>query len=328
MMMQSLLSAAVVALGAAAATATVAPSPAPTPAGAAPAPAVVTATADPAFTPFPPAECNGSKDHKPCPPATPGPDSIAMIDGKAAVNPSAPFAAGETLTYEAEWMGIDVGSATSVVEAGVTFRGRPAIHLKASGSSNRAFSLFYRIRDAQESWIDPVGFYSLGFVNDQNEGGNVDHQDWVMDYERALAHRHRRVTVKHGKIKEYDLDIPLSLSRVQDAYSMTYFYRAFPLKVGQKLTADVFTDKKIWKLTVEALAKETVKTPAGTFECIKVRPTVTLDGKEQNNGEMTVWITDDERRMPVKTQASTPFGKVNAVLTKFEQGKVDPTASR
>jgi len=273
----------------------------------------------PEFTPFPPAECNGSPDHKPCPSATPGPDSITMIDGKAAVNPVAPFAHGETLTYEAEWMGIDVGSATSTVEM-TTFRGRPAIHLKASGSSNRTFSLFYRVRDAQESWIDPVGLYSLGFVDDQNQGGTVDKQDFVMDYERAVAHRHRVHTKKDGKLETYDLDIPLTMTHVQDAYSMTYFYRAFALKVGQKLETDVFTDKKIWKLTVEALGKETVKTPAGTFECIKVRPTVTYQGKPENKGEMTIWVTDDDRRIPVKTQATTPFGKVNAVLTKFDQG--------
>ena len=73
------------------------------------------------------------------------------------------------------------------------------------------------------------------------------------------------------------------------------------------------------------IGKESLKTSAGTFDCLKVRPTVSLDGVPDKKGEMTVWISDDDRRIPVKTQASLPFGKVNAVLTKFTQGAAAKT---
>lgn len=268
----------------------------------------------------PPVECNGSKDHSPCPAATPGPESVTLIDGQPAPPPSAPFAAGETLTYEVEWMGIDVGSATSIVETGTTFDGKPAIHLKASASSGRAFSFVKNAHGASESWIDPDGLFSLGFVTDQHDGSTVDTQTFGLDYAHALAHRNRVVTQKDGSLKTYDLDIPITRSRVQDAYSMTYLYRAFPLKIGQRLESDVFVDKKMWKLTVEVIGKETLKTAAGTFDCLKVRPSVSVDGVPDKKGEMTVWISDDARRIPVKTQAALPFGKVNVVLTKFTQG--------
>lgn len=274
-----------------------------------------------AMLPKPPAECNGSRDHSPCPAATPGPDSVTLIDGKPAPPPSAPFASGESLTYEVNWMGIDVGSATSIVETGVTFEGRPAIHLKANASSGRAFSFVKNVQGASESFIDPEGLFSLGFVTDQHDGGSIDTQTFVLDYEHALAHRNRVVTQKDNSLKTYDLDIPITRSRVQDAYSMTYLYRAFPLKVGQKLESDVFVDKRMWKLIVDVIGKETLKTPAGTFDCVKVQPSVSLDGVPDKKGEMTVWISDDARRIPIKTQASLPFGKVNAVLTKFKQGK-------
>lgn len=267
-----------------------------------------------------PAPCNGSKDGSPCPPATPGPAGTVTIDGKPAPPASAPFAMGETLVYEVDWMGIDVGSVTSKAEPGVVMtNGRSAIHLSASGSSNRSFSLFYSARGAEESWIDSSGLFSLGFVHDENYGGQVDHQTWSMDYPASLAHRHRVRKKKSAPTATTDLDVPLTMTNVQDEYSATYFYRAFPLKVGQKLEMDVFQDKDMWKISVEALAKETIKVPAGTFDCLKVRPTGTRNGVPLKKGEMTVWVTDDARRIPVKTQASTPFGKVNAVLTSWSQ---------
>lgn len=275
------------------------------------------------------APCNGAKDHSPCPAATPGPLGGVTIDGKPAPTASAPFAAGETLVYEVDWMGIDVGSVTSKAEPIVlASTGHAAIHLSAAGSSNRSFSLFYSARGAEESWIDSSGLFSLGFVHDEHYGGQVDHQEWSMDYAAALAHRHRTRQKKSAAAVTTDLDVPLTMTNVQDEYSATYFYRAFPLKAGQKLEMDVFQDKDMWKISVEALAKETIKVPAGTFDCLKVRPTATRNGVALKKGEMTVWVTDDAKRIPVKTQASTPFGKVNAVLTSWsQQGAPAPSPS-
>ena len=68
------------------------------------------------------------------------------------------------------------------------------------------------------------------------------------------------------------------MMHVQDAYSMTYYYRAFPLKDQDVLESDVYTDGKLWKLKVEVLGKDGVKTGAGSFNCLKIRPTVTLNG--------------------------------------------------
>jgi hypothetical protein len=297
-------------------------------AAATPASASVMPLAKPVAAATAAAECNGSPDHSPCPKATPGPASVTTIDGVPVTPGVAPFAKGEVLTYDVEWMGISVGQGTSRVEPGVTYDGKTSIHLTASGSSSRSFALFYSGRGASESWIDPKTYASLGWVSDQKDGSNVDKQTWVMDYVHALAHRNRIVTQKNGSISNYDLDIPLTMSNVQDAYSMTYFYRAFPLKVGQKLESDVFTDKKIWKLTVEVLGKEKVKTDAGTFDCVKVKPTVSFNGVPEKKNEATMWVTDDERRIPVKVQSSTTFGKVNAELVKFSQGaKDDPPAT-
>lgn len=249
--------------------------------------------------------------------------SVTLLDGVEATPTAAPFRDGESLTFSATWMNISVGDATMTVDTAGRFEGKPAIHLKAHASSNRAFSLFFSIKDAGESWVDPEGLYSLGFVSDQKEGNIEDYQKWVMDYDRAVATRHRARRKDGGELKSSRKDHPIDTTHVQDAFSMLYYYRAFPLKVGSKLESDVFVSRKVWKLTVEVIGQEKVRVPAGTFDCLKIRPRVTLDGEEQKKGQMTIWITDDDRKIPVKIQSEVPLGKVNAVLSKLKEGKPD-----
>lgn len=247
--------------------------------------------------------------------------SVTLLDGVPTQPSNIPFRDGESLTFSATWTGISVGDATMTVDTSGTFEGKPAIHLKAKASSSRAFSLFFSIRDAGESWVDPEGLYSLGFVSDQKEGSIEDYQKWVMDYEEGVATRHRARRKDGGAVKNSTKDYTLSKTHVQDAFSMIYYFRAFPIQKGSKLESDVFVSKKVWNLTVEVVGEEKVKVPAGTFDCLKVKPEVSLDGEKQNRGQMTIWVTNDERKLPVKIQSDLPLGKVNAVLTKFKEGK-------
>src|SRR5207253_8067742 len=94
-------------------------------------------------------------------PSLPLPKSVPMIDGKPVKIDEVPFGHGETLEYRANWMGMDVGTATMSVEEGATFEGKPAIHIFGKAKSSRTFSMFFSIKDAAESWIDPDGLFSL-----------------------------------------------------------------------------------------------------------------------------------------------------------------------
>ncbi len=247
--------------------------------------------------------------------------AITTIDGKPVSPNDVPFMHGEELTFTGTWMNISVGTGVMTVETDATFDGKPAIRLKADVKSNARFSLFFSIEDAGESWIDPVELHSLGFVSDQQEGNISDYQRWVIDNDKGVATRHRTRRKADGPVQRTEKDYPLTHTHVQDPASMVYFFRAFDLKVGQKLESKVFVSRKVWDLEVSVVGKETVKVPAGTFECLKVKPKVSLDGQVQKKGDMTIWVTDDSRKMPVKIVSEVPLGKVNLTLTKYKEGK-------
>ena len=99
-------------------------------------------------------------------------------------------------------------------------------------------------------------------------------------------------------------------------YARTLDYSS--LKVNDLIHLHNFYKNKVYDLDVKYLGKETVEVPAGTFECIIVEPLVKEGGLFKHEGNIIVWLTDDELKMPVKVRTKVVIGHVEAKLTKYE----------
>jgi len=62
------------------------------------------------------------------------------------------------------------------------------------------------------------------------------------------------------------------------------------------------------------VAKEKVVVPAGTFDTIKVKTLIKFEGLFVNKGEVFIWFTDDEVKMPVKIESKIKVGTITALL--------------
>jgi hypothetical protein len=56
---------------------------------------------------------------------------------------------------------------------------------------------------------------------------------------------------------------------------------------------------------------------AGTFKCIVIEPMVTEGGLFKSEGNILVWLSDDDRKIPVKVATKIPIGYVEAKLTRY-----------
>ena len=240
--------------------------------------------------------------------------SMTMLNGVAATPGKAPFADGELLTHELYFRFLTVGTGTMSVDKGVSYDGQPAIHLSGAVSAS-AFGLT-SMAGANDSWIDPTGLFSLGFVTDQDGPKVDDREEWRLDNTKAIATRDR--VRKKGDAPETasHKEYALAKTHVQDVFSMLYFFRAFPVKVGDVLESDVYVSKKLWSLKFRVVKRENVKVPAGKFACLKVVPEITRDGEKAQSGQVTVWVTDDAQKIPVKIWTATKFGKLEAALLR------------
>lgn len=65
--------------------------------------------------------------------------------------------------------------------------------------------------------------------------------------------------------------------------------------------------------------REKVETPAGTFDCLVVEPTLRSGAFFKNEGKLTIWLTDDDRRMPVLMRSKLPIGAISVELTEYQR---------
>ncbi|MBI3553644.1 MAG: DUF3108 domain-containing protein [Elusimicrobia bacterium] len=218
----------------------------------------------------------------------------------------------EQLTYDVSWGLIGVGQATLEAADLVDFDGKPAYRILSRAVSNGFCDTFYKVRDLNESWIDATTLTSLAYSKKLREGHFV-RDEWVT-YDTGT----RRFLARWvGKDNNYSVRTGTIPASVQDILSSLYYIRSQNLVPGSDVTLDVNT-KDNWPLMVRVVRKERVRTPAGTFEAILVEPGLRQEGLFIQKGKkLQVWLSDDDKKIPVMMKVEVFFGHVSAKLAKM-----------
>lgn len=213
-----------------------------------------------------------------------------------------PFAR-EQLIFSLYWSGIHVGTAT--LEA---VKGETASSITSIVHSNAVISSFYKVDDRAESRLlkgRPVGFTLL-----QSEGKHRGNKETIFEPER------NRVTyINHLDKSRYEHD---TSGKLWDVISGFYYLRRQPLETGRSVYISMFDSNKFYNAEVKVVRREVVALEDGQeISTIIVEPRLKSEGLFQKSGEMLVWLTDDERRMPVRMEAKIKIGRVTAKLKSF-----------
>jgi len=184
-------------------------------------------------------------------------------------------------------------------------RGRPCYRIVSDARTNDFFSKFYQVRDRYESFMDTTELYSLHYEKHVREGKFKRDEAVEFDQEAHIA-----------TYKDKTVPIP---PRAQDVLSALYYVRTLPLEPGQDIALANHTDGKNYPLVVKVHGRERVKVDAGEFDCLVVEPILRGPGVFTQKGRLTVWLTDDDVRMPVLMKSKVVIGYVAAVLKSYQQ---------
>jgi len=220
------------------------------------------------------------------------------------------FGVGERLEFSVGYGMIKAGTAVMEIPEIVKFAGKKCYHIISTAQSNKFFSVFFKVDDKVESLMDVHELYSLRFDKYLREGKFKADISTLFDQENHLAIYHN---------SQDTFSVP---AYVQDVLSAFYFVRTQDLKVGQSIFVDNHADKKNYPLEVKVLRKEKVKVPAGSFDCVVVEPILRASGIFQQKGSLTVWLTDDEIKMPVLMKSKVVIGSISTELTNYKLGEV------
>lgn len=219
---------------------------------------------------------------------------------------------GEHLVFDLTYSFYKAGTATMSVVEKKWVNGGECYHIRTTAKSNKFISAFYKVRDSVNSFIDIKGIFSRRIEKKLREGGYKS--------DRYVDFYHDRLIALNTKEKYAFSEIPLY---VQDILSSLYYIRTMDLEVGKTVEIEAYADGKVYVLKVICHKRETVKVPAGEFTCLKVEPVLKSEGIFRQKGKLTIWLTDDRYKVPVKMASKVVIGSIVSKLASFQTGVTD-----
>lgn len=226
------------------------------------------------------------------------------------------FEPGEKLRYRVFYESLLTGQVNAgiaeieVLETNKKFDNREVYHIVGTGRSNRAFDLFFKVRDRFESFLDKEALAPHFFIRRTKEGGYVRDDDVYFDHRKATAKSRRDTSV----ITPY----------VQDIISAAFYARtlnADTLKVGDNISINFFLDDSLYISVIQFQGRQMVETELGIFRCLTFKPMVATGEVFSNPYPMTLWITDDENKIPVLAKSAVIVGSVKMELIRYRNLK-------
>jgi len=216
------------------------------------------------------------------------------------------FGPGEELTYKLKYGFISAAEGVlKVLPSDLTFDGKPTYHLNAVGTTSKAFSIFYDIRDQYDSYIDQSTYLPYFFSENIKEG-RYRRNDKIRFYQKE-----KKIEATRGNFDAKE-------SQTFDLLSAYYFSRTLDLsgvKEGDSFKLSYFLKDSLAYLYITYLGKENVKTALGTLRCLKFSPSLEPGRVFKKDSKLHLWVTDDDNRIPVKAQVEILIGSVTLELT-------------
>lgn len=221
---------------------------------------------------------------------------------------------GERFIYKAEWLGMNVGTATLSVEGITQKNGRRVYHILATARTSAVLSKIYEVNDRVSTYLDTERLYPVRFEKKQREGGYRSDEYTDFDQEKGKAFYFSRLN--HSK-KEYDIP-----RKVQDPLSCLYYFRLQDIDFGRSVFANVNTDEKNYLLEAKIDRKGFVNIEGlGEWQAFMVEPLPWFQGKIKRKAKAVIWFSADEARIPllVKTKGIPLVGSITITLQEIEK---------
>lgn len=217
------------------------------------------------------------------------------------------FDVGEELIFDVNYGFVTAGQARMSIPRYSYQKGRKCYHVQFLVKSTSFLDALYQVRDRYESHIDAEGIFPWKFIQRIREGG------YKRDFSARFDHEEQQAYTSEGKYP-----IPMF---TQDVLSAFYFMRTYDydsMRKGQRVELKNFYKDSTYTLTVIYHGKQTVEVEAGKFRTIVLEPIMEEGGLFKASGRILVWLTDDDKKIPVQVDAEIPIGSITSELTEYK----------
>lgn len=235
------------------------------------------------------------------------------------------FAHGEeatfTLHYQWGMIDSDVGHASVRLDS-LTYNGEKAYKCTMSGRTTWLYDFVFKVREDFQSWFTRDGLKPLKFHRHSREGNYEAKNTYVYDWNAAEPVI--RAELYTSKVGASSVDIPLTPCTF-DLPALFYYARNMnfdTVEPGRKYPMTFAVDDEVFNVYFILHGRETVKVPGvGTVRTIKFGAKL-LEGEVfKGEADMTIWVSDDDNRLPVLFEAPLLVGTAKGRMTSYKNLK-------
>ncbi|SNT07153.1 Protein of unknown function [Granulicella rosea] len=203
------------------------------------------------------------------------------------------FPQHQTLTYSVDWRVFTAGTAVFQIDQAGTQQ-----KVSATADTIGNVNMLFPVVDKFQAGFDTKTGCSTGFSKQLQEGRRKVNSELAFDYAAGKQTQTDRNMVKNTQTTKI-ANIPAC---VADSLSAIFYVASQKLAVGQQFRLPLADSLRTVTVTMVVEGKEEIKTPAGTFQTIRVQPKAD-EGVVKNRGNIWIWYTDDARHIPVQIRA-------------------------
>lgn len=221
------------------------------------------------------------------------------------------YKSGEWLSFKLSYSGwIKAGKATLKLKEDKV---KEFYHVKAIGKTTGPIKWFFKVEDYYQSYFSKKTSLPKKFVRKINEGGHT--KNLTIDFDQ-ITNKAIVNNIKKSRVKEFSTS-----KNVHDMLSVFYFirnnYSLDQIKKAKDLSVDMFFDSENYEFKMKFLGIETINTKFGKIKCIKLRPFVQSGRVFKEKESLTLWISADKNKIPVRIKADLVVGSIRVDLDAF-----------
>ncbi|MGB5667505.1 MAG: DUF3108 domain-containing protein [Maribacter sp.] len=238
---------------------------------------------------------------------------LTMSLGVTAQENDSVFETGEWLKFRMHYGWLNASYATLQVNS-AEIDGVPVYHVVGRGQTTGFASIFFKVDDTYESYFGKEDGKPYKFVRKIDEGGYKKDVEINFDHEEDKA-------VLNDKKNKKKFNFTLQDS-IHDLISAFYYlrnnYHPDSLVVGEAIKLKMlYDDDGIFNFKLKYLGTEVIKTKYGKVECYKFRPLVQSGRVFKEQESITLWVSNDKNRIPIRIKADLAVGSIKADLDGY-----------
>lgn len=192
------------------------------------------------------------------------------------------------------------------------YANKNTLHFIGEGKTFKSYDWFFKVRDRFESWADTATLAPYRYIRNSSEGGTKTYNDSYFDHRKKqiICYKLIKAEVKKDSAKYRDCTF--------DVLSMIYYARCIDYskaKKNDRIPISLYLDGTVYdSLYIRYKGKETITTKYGKQNCIVFSPLLIKGTIFAGGEDMTVWVSDDEKKTPLLIKSSIVVGEIQVKI--------------